>query len=142
MQGHSDDWIQNRILRSLGKRGLPDGHGVLGQESLREMPIDLRSVADLGHVGRPVASFVGDPGIWTLLGTDAVQCCLHGQGVFVRLDDIREVLLVDGTLVPPPPCQFIELIDRHGNKHTIWAPPGPGCLGLCGVLQMLVQLQR
>ncbi len=98
MQGHSDDWIENRILRSLGKRGLPDGRIVFGRDSFGSLPFDVRNIADAGSVGRPVVAFIEGEQVWTLLGTDAVYCKRYNDVVHLKLDNVRELSLVGNTL--------------------------------------------
>jgi hypothetical protein len=140
MKGHRDDWIENRIIRSLGKRGLPNGQTVFGRDSWDKLPPGLRAVADAGAVGRPVVSFVGGEQLWTLLGTDAVYCRRDDRTIDLSLDDLGDVSLIGNTL--PKPCEEMELIDLNGKRHLIWGPPGEGCLALCGTLLTLLRLRK
>jgi hypothetical protein len=142
MVGHSDDWIENRILRSLGKRDLPDGREVHGRETFSSLPADMRALADSTAAGRAVVGFVGSELQWALLGTDAVWSRQGERVVRVKLDDIREVALVGATLVPRQPCEYIEVNDYRDERLRLWGPPGEGCLALCGVLQILIRLQQ
>src|SRR5262249_10604829 len=142
MQGHSEDWVESRILRSLGKRGMPDGQVVLGRDSFRSFPFDMQIIVDAGSVGRAVVGFVGGEQLWTLLGTDAIYSKRYDHVVHLKLDDILELTLVGNTLFPPQPADTILIIDDQGNSHSIWGPSGEGCLALCGVLQILLGLRR
>lgn len=140
MRGHSDDWIANRILRSLSKRGFPDGRIVVGRDCFDVLPPEMRSIADIGSVGHSVVGFVGGDQLWTLLGTEAVYSCKQGQVIDFKLDNLRALSLIDNT--QPSPCEYIELIDQHGARKLIWGPSGEGCLALYGALLTLLRLGK
>lgn len=146
MQGLSDEWIENRILRTLKKRGLPNESypEVVVFVDSKHHPI-LDALGQMGAssvVGKPIVGFVRSSDCFTVVGSDAVFGAFDTTQVQIPNDDIADVHIVGATTLLPTSCEWLDVVRHSGPTCRLWGPRGEPCLALCAVLLTLIRLQR
>jgi hypothetical protein len=122
-------FVSSRIVWALRKHKLPGLHTAL-YDAAADLPQGLRTVADAGTIGTPVACCIQSREQWTLLGTEGIAGSIDGRRSYVSFADVRAVSTVKGllrgdtagsvkrNLANRPELRQLQITDQYGKRHT------------------------
>jgi hypothetical protein len=140
MRGHSDEWVENRILWAAKKNGLPTGMTSIYKEA-DTLPSGLTNYSS--RSGIPVLAVVGGENRWTLLGTNKIITNENCDVTELDLDNISDVRMPSEQQVPRKhDCDFLLVEDDGGSVHHVWVPSGREFFAIINIVLMIINLKK
>ena len=143
MQGHTAEWIANRIKWKMRRFSSPEM--ILFPEGKNLLASGFCDVAAAHATGTPILAFRRSNELWTLIGSEKLVWAWDGEVQALILDTLKtveeEALDENATSVPKRLLETLIVTDGNASTFRVWAPLD-GLWRLRAVLAMLIRMQK